>query len=69
MREKNDIIARHQLVTGYVSHVFAELAHQHCSAQRQKLNLKKTSSCPWDEVLSLGEMFLTLNHRLRMAPH
>ena len=24
---KNDIIARHQLVTGYVSHVFAELAH------------------------------------------
>ena len=27
MTEKNDIIARHQLVTGYVSHVFAELAH------------------------------------------
>ena len=68
---KNDIIARHQLVSGYVSHVFAELAHTTllCGPAAQKLNLKKPLPGPWEELLSLGVIFLTLNHILPMALH
>ena len=71
MTEKNDIIARHQLVTGYVSHVFAELAHTTllCGPAAQKLNLKKPLAGPWEELRSLGEMFLASNQILLMALH
>ena len=62
---KNDIIARHQLVTGYVSHVFAELAHTTllCGPAAQKLNLKKTSSRP------LGGAPVTRSYLSYTEPH